>query len=208
MRIATLTAVMLLATTCVLPAAHNEARAQATAAKPLDIAGVRPGMSAAASLEVLDSAGWTIEVFPGPSWEEAVDLAVAQRLNKSTTFLPQRSGVHSYRGTKGEETISFEVKPTPEGGRVGSVSYRAPQAGRTYEQIKGEVARRYGAPTSAPERSLSIARQGKEGPSLALHVDSTGMQLILTAGIAADREARAIVDKAVNAKIGAVGQSF
>jgi hypothetical protein len=43
---------------------------------------------------------------------------------------------------------------------------------------------------------------------MSLEVDSTGMHLTLSPSSAADREARALVDRAVTARLGAVGTSF
>jgi hypothetical protein len=123
---------MLLAACGSATMASEDAQAKTAAAttKPLDIAGLCPGMKTTDALALVKQGGWAVRANPGDSWAETVEQAVAQRLQK----LPpssKRTGVYSYSATKGEETLSFNIDPTPDGGRVGLVQYRAPQAGRT-----------------------------------------------------------------------------
>lgn len=178
-----------------------------TAPKPLDIAGIRPGMKTADAVAHLRRTGWTVTADPGNSWLEVVEEAVARRRNEIPPT-SARSGVYDYNAAKGEETVRVNIVPTPDGGRVGLVQYRAPQAGRSHEQIRAEVIARYGPSIYGPRQRLLIAPQGKLGETLSLEVDSTGMRLTLSPSSAADREARALVDRAVTARLGAVGTSF
>ncbi|WP_231420682.1 hypothetical protein [Sphingomonas sp. Leaf205] len=200
---------MLLAACGSATVASEDAQAMTAAAttKPLDIAGIRPGMKTADALALVKQGGWAVRANPGDSWAETVEQAVAQRLQK----LPpssKRTGVYSYSASKGEETLSFNIDPTPDGGRVGLVQYRAPQAGRTYAQIRTEVIGRYGPSIYGPRQGVLIAPRGKDGETLSLEVDSTGMHLTLMPAAAAASEARAVIDRAVTAKVGSVGKSF
>lgn len=176
-------------------------------AKTLDIAGIRPGMKTADAVALLQRTGWTVRTNPGDSWAEVVADAVARRRDQIPPT-SARSGVYSYSAAKGEESVSLNVTPTPDGGRVGLVQYRAPQAGRSHEQIRAEVIARYGPSIYGPRQRVLIAPQGKLGETMSLEVDSTGMHLTLSPSSAADREARALVDRAVTARLGAVGTSF
>lgn len=176
-------------------------------AKMFDIAGIRPGMKVADAVALLQRTGWTVRANPGDSWAEVVADAVARRRDQMPPN-SARSGVYSYSAAKGEESVSLNVTPTPDGGRVGLVQYRAPQAGRSHEQIRAEVIARYGPSIYGPRQRVMIAPQGEDGATMSLEVDSTGMRLMLLPGSAADREARALVDRAVTARLGAVGKSF
>ncbi|MGT2515148.1 hypothetical protein ACVOMT_13770 [Sphingomonas panni] len=102
--------------------------------KTFDIAGIRPGMKAADAVALLRRTGWTVSADPGNSWLEVVEEAVARRRNEIPPT-SARSGVYAYNAAKGEETVRANIVPTPDGGRVGLVQYRAPQAGRSHEQI-------------------------------------------------------------------------
>lgn len=187
-----------------------EAQSVKTAPKPtklLDIAGIRPGMKATDAVALLRRTGWTVSADPGNSWLEVVEEAVARRRNEIPPT-SARSGVYDYNAAKGEETVRVNIVPTPDGGRVGLVQYRAPQAGRSHEQIRAEVIARYGPSIYGPRQRVLIAPQGKDGETMSLEVDSTGMRLTLSPSSAADREARALVDRAVTARLGAVGTSF
>lgn len=187
-----------------------EAQSVKTAPKPtklLDIAGIRPGMRATDAVALLRRTGWTVSADPGNSWLEVVEEAVARRRNEIPPT-SARSGVYDYNAAKGEETVRVNIVPTPDGGRVGLVQYRAPQAGRSHEQIRAEVIARYGPSIYGPRQRVLIAPQGKDGETMSLEVDSTGMRLTLSPSSAADREARALVDRAVTARLGAVGTSF
>lgn len=181
-----------------------------TALKPvktLDIAGIRPGMKPVDAVALLQRTGWTVNADPGNSWLEVVEEAVARRRNEIPPTSAQ-SGVYNYNAAKGEETVRVNIVPTPDGGRVGLVQYRAPQAGRSHEQIRAEVIARYGPSIYGPRQRVLIAPQGKLGEMMSLEVDSTGMRLTLSPSSAADREARALVDRAVTGRLGAVGTSF
>lgn len=190
-----------------VPSAAQPAKTAPKPAKMFDIAGIRPGMKAADVVALLQRTGWTVSADPGDSWLEVVEEAVARRRNDIPPT-SARSGVYNYNAAKGEETVRANIVPTPDGGRVGLVQYRAPQAGRSHEQIRAEVIARYGPSIYGPRQRLLIAPQGKLGETMSLEVDSTGMRLTLSPSSAADREARALVDRAVTARLGAVGTSF
>ena len=190
-----------------VPSAAQPAKTAPRPGETLDIAGIRPGMKAADAVALLRRAGWTVTADPGNSWAEVVEEAVARRRNQIPPT-SARSGVYNYNGVKGEETVRVNIVPTPDGGRVGVVGYRAPEAGRSYAQIRAEVIARYGPSIYGPRQGVLIAPQGKDGATMSLEVDSTGMHLMLLPGSAADREARALVDRAVTARLGAVGKSF
>lgn len=208
-KITTIPAMLLLAVSGTA-SAPCEAQSVKTAPKPtklLDVAGIRPGMKAADAVAILRRTGWTVTADPGNSWAEVVEEAVARRRNQIPPT-SARSGVYDYNGVKGEETVRVNIVPTPDGGRVGVVGYRAPEAGRSYAQIRAEVIARYGPSIYGPRQGVLIAPQGKDGATMSLEVDSTGMHLMLLPGSAADREARALVDRAVSARLGTVGKSF
>jgi len=200
---------MLLAigSTVSVPSAAQPVKMAPRPAKTLDIAGIRPGMKGADAVVLLQKTGWTVSADPGNSWLEVVEEAVARRRNEIPPT-SARSGVYDYNAAKGEETVRVNIVPTPDGGRVGLVQYRAPQAGRSHEQIRAEVISRYGPSIYGPRQRVLIAPQGKDGETMSLEVDSTGMRLTLSPSSAADREARALVDRAVTARLGAVGTSF
>lgn len=200
---------MLLAigSTVSVPSAAQSVKMAPRPAKTLDIAGIRPGMKGADAVVLLQKTGWTVTADPGNSWAEVVEEAVARRRNQIPPT-SARSGVYNYNAAKGEETVRVNIVPTPDGGRVGVVGYRAPEAGRSYAQIRAEVIARYGPSIYGPRQRVLIAPQGKDGATMSLEVDSTGMHLMLLPGSAADREARALVDRAVSARLGTVGKSF
>ncbi len=207
-RIATMAGLALFGACGSVPVTGNEAQAAVAAARTFDIAGVRPGMKAAEAVAILERGGWAIETHKGDSWNEAVERAVDRRLDRMTGMYTPQTGVEGYRGTKSEESVSVSITPSPDGGRVGQISYHAPQAGRSDQQIRADVIRRYGAPTSSPRQRLRIAPQGDAGQALTLDLGSTGMMLMLVPGSIADRAAQATLDRAVDAKVGKVGTSF
>lgn len=191
-----------------MPVIGNEAQAAVAATRTFDIARVRPGMKAAEAAAILERGGWTIETHKGDSWNEAVERAADRWLNRMTEMYKPQTGVAGYRGTKSEERVSVGITPSPDGGRVSQISYHAPQAGRSDQQIRADVIRRYGPPTSGPRQRLRIAPQGDAGQALTLDVEATGMILKLVPGSIADRAAQATFDRAVDAKVGKVGTSF
>ncbi len=205
----TIPAMLLLAVsgTASVPSVAQPQKTALNTVKALDIAGIRPGMKATDAVALLQRTGWTVNADPGNSWLEVVEEAVARRRNEIPPTSAQ-SGVYNYNAAKGEETVRVNIVPTPDGGRVGVVGYRAPEAGRSYAQIRAEVIARYGPSIYGPRQGVLIAPQGKDGATMSLEVDSAGMHLMLLPGSAADREARALVDRAVTARLGAVGKSF
>ena len=186
--------------------------AQAPTAKPLDVAGVRPGMTADAALALLKRDGWSVQPVEGDTWDETVARAVDRRRGTFTTISAPKTGIGGYKASKGEESVSVEVHPTPQGGEVGTVSYRAPWAGRPFEQLRADLHRRYGTPTFEPpagrQGRIVYQRQGRIGPVLSFEPESGGPIIQLTEGVPAEQAWLAAVDRAVSAKLGTPKTSF
>ena len=100
-----------------VPSAAQPMKTAPRPAKTLDIAGIRPGMEAADAVALLQRTGWTVRANPGDSWAEVVADAVARRRDQMPPN-SARSGVYSYSAAKGEESISLNITPTPNGGRA------------------------------------------------------------------------------------------
>lgn len=186
--------------------AKTDARATTTT-RPLEIAGLRPGMPASQVRPILEAAGWKVEAFPGEDWNEFVRHKADIRLRKPITIRYSSDGVQLFRARKGEEDVYATISPTPQGGQVKVVGYRAPQAGRSLEQIRSEIAKRYGPlPYSRGEKLYGDPKG--EDPALELVLNSEGMKLTLNEGGRASNAWQAMLDRAVNEKVGAVGSSY
>lgn len=112
----------------------------------LDVAGVRPGASASEVTAVLERAGWRTESFPGKDWAAEVAYEAARQRDKMMLDQPRR-GVETIRAEKGDEEMIVEFAAVPAGSVVRLIRYSAPLAGRTSEQVRAQMAQRYGQPT-------------------------------------------------------------
>lgn len=66
-----------------------------------------------------------------------------------------KNGVAMLNARKGDETLVVRFRPMPSGDLVSGVTYAAPAAGRTPEQIAAEMTKRYGKPgVSTVARSI------------------------------------------------------
>lgn len=203
--------------------APDEAQAQVAAARSYDVAGVSIGMDAKAAEAALESAGWQVKGYAGHDWKQTVDKAVAYQRHQP--FYSPPAGIGGYAGTKGAEEIDVELHPTPDGGRVAKVTYRAPIAGRTSAGFRAELAKRYGQPTfaraplyrdgavwcSRGDAKCVGTRIPARLPYLtASYDDGSGgrVKLILAEGSAAEAGWTAQRDAAVEAKMGGAKSSF
>jgi hypothetical protein len=152
MRTGTVLAATLLAACGSMAAPGNGAQAQvaATSAKPLAIAGIKIGMEGTTAASVLKRDGWVVTAVPGDTWKEAVADKVHRQRNHGVSTAYTRTGVGGYMAEKWDEMLSVTLVPTPRGGVVDLVDYRAPYAGRTFEDIRRQLVAKFGPPTSAP----------------------------------------------------------
>lgn len=127
------------------------ARPPVGAASRLDVAGLTPGMAAADAERVLRSGGWSLEPFRDDSWKMTLDKVRARQRGQFVTGASD--GLGGWDGRKGDERLEVRLHPTPGGGIVEGVVYRAPLAGRTSARFRSELAQRYGSPT-LPKASL------------------------------------------------------
>lgn len=189
---------------------ENEAAAQASrAAKPLIVAGVSIGMSASDARAALERDGWDVEAFPGLDWATTVRKEVVRQRNLPVYDFPRR-GLESLRATKGDETIVVEFHPVTSGAKVSKVAYSAPTAGRTKEQLRGQLVERYGTPSrSAPPQSNLLmdwctggekcrSAYGATKPAMHAEEDSyRKLELLLLEGVDAERTWQAELQGAV-----------
>ncbi len=115
-------------------------------ASKLDVAGVRPGMSAGEAKATLDRAGWDAKTFPGRDWAAEVAQEAGRQRGQMITDQPKR-GVETIQAHKGDEEIIALLKASPTGSIVYQVNYTAPMAGRTGDQVRAQMVQRYGQPS-------------------------------------------------------------
>lgn len=199
--------------------ADREAAAQTReASKPLTIAGLRIGMSAAEARASLVRDGWKVDATAGEDWAASVDHE-AKRQRDVFPIEEPKNGVAVLDARKGDEAIIAEVKPVPNGDAVKLVKYVAPAAGRTPEQIAAEMTKRYGAPgtsrIAAPTYDASWCtggdpcRQiwGNRHVGLEARLDVYGkLNVTLWEGVAAEQAWQAAVKRAAGG--GATKSSF
>ena len=128
-------------------AAAGPGKAAQISAGKLDVAGVRPGMSAGEAASTLKGAGWRVETFPGLDWKVSVEREAARQRNKQWDNFPPKNGVETIQAHKGDEEIIALLKASPSGSIVNQVGYSAPMAGRTGEQVRAQMVQRYGQPS-------------------------------------------------------------
>jgi len=201
-------------------AGAKEAQAQAgSSARRLDVAGVAPGMSAAEAARVLRQQGWKVDVVPGQSWSEMVDYE-AERQRNGSPDLSRRTGIEALDATKGDEHLEVKMHPVAAGAQVSVVNYVAPLAGRSYDQIRAQMVKRYGepdrsSPAGAPTdltycgggvRCTSAFSSQKAAMNVGVQ-SATKLRINLFEGGDAERSWRAKLDGAVASRMGD-GKSF
>ena len=207
----TTTAALVLLTACgSASVAEQEAAAQTrTVAAPLTIAGIRIGMTAPEVQATLTRTGWKVETSAGEDWAATVDHE-AKRQRGVFPIEEPKNGVAVLNATKGDERLTVEFQPVPNGDAVRLVKYFAPAAGRTPEQIAAEMVKRYGRPGSS-QIAASIyeaswctggdpCRQiwGNPHQGLAAKLDVYGkLNIALSQGVAAERAWQNAVARAV-----------
>jgi hypothetical protein len=157
-RITATAALALLAACGSASVAEQDAAAQTrAAAKPLDVAGVRIGMTVADAQAALARDGWKIETSSGRDWAVTVEEEKRRQRGDSSFDLP-RNGIATIQAKKGDEQLIIEFKPVSSGAVVKLVKYEAPMAGRTGEQLRTQLTQRYGTPTrvSSPSAPLDM----------------------------------------------------
>ncbi len=204
-------------------AGANEAQAQARAGDParrLDIAGVTPGMYAAEAERVLRQQGWKVDVVRGQSWSELVDYE-SERQRNGSPDLSRKTGIEALDAAKGDEHLEVKMHPVAAGAQVSVVNYVAPLAGRSYDQIRAQMVKRYGEPDrssrpGAPTdliycgggvRCTSALSSPKQAMSVGL-LSATNLRINLLEGGDAERAWRTSLDRAVASKMGGGGKSF
>lgn len=128
-------------------AGSDEASAPPSGTRPLEVAGIRIGMTAKSAQTALGAAGWKLRPFLGDSWKVTVDRLVASRRAASLGQAPD--GLGGWDASKGDETLAVFLRPAADGGRVSKLIYRAPIAGRSSTEFRAQLASRYGPPASA-----------------------------------------------------------
>lgn len=115
----------------------------------LDVAGVRLGMTPAQARAALLQSGYKVtedRYRINRTWEELVQVAVAQRLGKYGVQVPETGG-RNLEGTKDRrQTIEVHFVAKPEGMRVGYVEYRIPGEEITKDDYDANVLAKYGRP--------------------------------------------------------------
>lgn len=209
-RITAVGALALLAACGSASVAEGDAAAQTKeAARPLTIAGLRIGMSAAEAKEALARDAWKMDTQAGEDWSATVDHE-AKRQRDVFPIEEPRNGIAVLNARKGDETLIVEFQPTPSGDVVKLVKYAAPAAGRTPERIAAQMTERYGragASRVAPpiyEASWCSGgdpcRQiwGNRHPGLEAKLDVYGkLNVSLFQGVAAEEAWRAAIRRAV-----------
>jgi hypothetical protein len=200
----------------------NEAQARGSTgtSRKLDVAGVRPGMSAAEARTTLERQGWRIEAVRGQSWEEMIAYEAERKRNGHPDF-SRRSGIEALNATKGDENLEVKMHPVPGGATVSVVNYTSPLAGRSQDQLRAEMISRYGNPDRSSPAGAPIDMSyctgdvrctnafGSEKTALGVGVQSgVNLRINLLEGSEAERAWRASLDRAVLAKTGGGGKSF
>ena len=191
---------------------EGQAKAAAAATKPIDVAGVRLGMTRAEAEAAMKAGGWAVEPYKGLSWDQTVENAISIRRTQMGEMFTTQNGVGGLKGRKGDEELTAAFEQTPQGERVRSVGYAAPRGGRSEADLRTDLVRRYGqAVVNAGSNHgplLYYTPQGREGPTLTTILDATRFRLDLEAGTTARRAWSASVDRAATAKAGPIGKSF
>ncbi len=209
-RITAMSALALLAACGSTSVAERDAAAQTReAAKPLTIAGLRIGMTATEVRTTLARDGWKVDTEAGEDCAATVD----HETNRQRDVFPieePKNGVAVLNARKGDETLIVGFRPMPSGDLVSGVTYAAPAAGRTPEQIAAEMTKRYGRPGMStvvnsgyeanwctggdPCRSI----WGNQRASLKAKIDVYGkLKISRSQGVGADRGWEAAVKRAV-----------
>lgn len=197
--------------------ADGQAAAKVARAASYDIAGVRIGMTLDEARRSLEAKGFKTEVTAkGETFEAAVDREIG-RMRGQEPFHYNRDGVGTLSATKpGERVTLSRIAPGPNGGIVLSVGYMPDLAGRSVEELRAQIVSRYGEPRERSQRGMlwcaptdpcDIRRNAKQSLS---YVDPSAMYetLVLDAGSEARAAAKAVLDKAVQAKVGKPTSSF
>lgn len=115
----------------------------------LDVAGVRLGMTPAQARAALMQSGYKIaedRYRVNRTWEELVQVAVAERLGKHGVRVPETGGRNLEGSKDRRQTIEVHFVAKPEGMRVGYVEYRIPGEEITKEDYDANVLAKYGRP--------------------------------------------------------------
>lgn len=191
--------------------AAGQAQAAQQPASRLDVAGVRPGMSAGDVRATLERAGWKVQSSPGQDWAAAVrEEAGRQSTNWQPGYTPPK-GIADIDASKGDETLHINMQPLPAGPVVKQIHYVAPMAGRTAEDVRATMLKRYGKPdiqSRAGAASLSMTwctggercrgYWGAARPALLVEQDAYDkLNIYETQGDDADRAWQASVKRAV-----------
>jgi hypothetical protein len=197
-----------------------QARTSPASARRLDVAGVRPGMSAQETQGILQQQGWKVDAIRDQSWDEMVEYEVRRQRNDAPD-LSRRTGIGSLEASKGDERLEVRMHPVSGGAQVSAVNYVSPLAGRSYDQIRAQMVQRYGepdrgSPAGAPV-DLTYCSGGVRctnafgSPKTALSVgvqSGINLRINLLEGVEAERAWRASLDRAVASKMGGGGKSF
>ncbi len=180
----------------------------------LDVAGLRPGMQSNEARRLLDAAGWKVETEAGEDWNATVDHEIKRQRNVFPIEEPKR-GVASITANKDDEEIFAQMRPQPAGDVVTTVRYTAPKAGRSTDELRAQMTRRYGAADRSAGAGLPVDMTwcsagercrdayGAAKPALGVREQSSGKLVIYMGdGSEADRVWRAALDKAVAARSG------
>lgn len=139
----------LLATACGQSGAGGSAaEAKTAAARVLDVGGVTIGMPIAEARRMLEAKGYRMSTTNGPGWNAALAMEIEKA--KGNPYPPggDRSGITAlYADKDGEQIGMTSITPTPGGGAVDVVSYKASLSGRSKEEMRASVRAKYGKPT-------------------------------------------------------------
>ena len=189
-------------------AATGQSQGKQIPASRLDVAGVRPGMSATDVKTTLERAGWRTESVPGEDWAGEVAEEKGRQTNRSPLHVP-RDGVGTIQAVKADEKMLITFRGAPTGSLVTKIGYSAPMAGRTDDQVRTQMAQRYGAPSrqSRPGARLNIVWctggevcrdfYGSAKPALLVEEDAYHqLQISMNEGLEAERAWRAGLQRA------------
>ena len=204
-------ALLVLTTAC---NSSDPAEGQATAgarSAAYNIAGVRIGMTLDEARRVLESKGFKTEVtMKGHSFEEKVAEEIA-KVRRTGFAQSNTAGAVEVTARKPGEQVVVSVAPGPNGGSIKHVSYFPEPTGRSVEELRAQMIKRYGQPTQTVQNVMlwcaasdpcDWRRNAK--PSLSYN----GVSLSLEPGAEAKAAAKATLDAAVRAKVGNPTSSF
>ena len=150
----------------------------------------------------LERMGWSTETFPGTDWAAEVENEAGRQRNRMVLDQPRR-GIETIQARKGDEQMIVSMRATPTGSIVKVAKYEAPLAGRTLDQIRTEMQRRYGpASISQPGPSVDMTwcmggercRSSYGTANGALHVSTdvyNKLLIVMDEGVTAERAWRA-----------------